>query len=375
MRILSRYVLGLFLTTFLLSFFVVSGVLTIGLLAPLAGHFMNGAALPYLMRLAFVGFHESLQLTVPISLFFASVLVFMRLKADGEIDALRACGIRLWRAAAGPLVFAALVSGALLFVNLELLPREHELRRRLKTELLLASGLSLVKPGDMVDAIPGMRFRFDARDGETMLGLMARDFTDPQVTRQLTAGRARLSSEGKRSILDLEDMALEPLDATQQLRLRAKRFQYRLPETFRSSVRYVRRDKDRPTRELLDYIARRRQEKMRLEGRDGLNPDDVRLLAHLSKTITSAGIEFGRRIVYGLAPFCFVLFGLALAARTRRADIIRVPVLALVTLLAYYLGTLFLASLRKSPALHPEMLIYLIPAAVLVAGLWLMRKM
>jgi len=277
MRILTRYVFDLFLTAFLLSFFVISVVITVGLLTPIVGYFIKGVGLQYLMRLVVGGWHEMLQLTLPLSFFVAALLTFARLASDGEIDALRTCGISCVRVVAGPLVFAALVSVALLWANAVLMPREHERRRLLKSELLLTSGFKMVEPGETVTDIRSLRLKFDGRDGEALLGMTARDYGDPKVVRALTAERAQMTVERKNVYLQLTNMTLDPLDSEGRYSIRAGRFSYLLKNAF-SFFRYERRDKDMTSGDLLAYA----------------NACEA---THLTDAV-SARTEFGRRIVF-----------------------------------------------------------------------------
>ena len=144
MKNLERYVFGSFLSSFLLAFLVLSFVLTIGLMVQIVSYILQGVPIDLVGRFALVSFPETMQWTVPLALLVSSILVFSRLSADSEIAAMRACGVNLLTVMRWPLAFALLCTVVCLFVNNEVVPRGHEVRRNLTRRLNVGSGLELL---------------------------------------------------------------------------------------------------------------------------------------------------------------------------------------------------------------------------------------
>ena len=131
MRTIEKYVFGAFMSSFFLAFLVLSFVLTISLMVQIVGYMLQGVPVRLVGRFAVVSFPETMQWTIPLGLLVASILVFSRLSADSEVAAMRACGINLLTIMRAPLAFAACCTLFGLFVNNEIVPRGHEVRRDL----------------------------------------------------------------------------------------------------------------------------------------------------------------------------------------------------------------------------------------------------
>ena len=135
MKILERYVFGSFLVSFLLAFLVLSFVLTIGLMVQIVSFILDGVPMRLVGEFAAVSFPETLQWTMPLALLVSSVLVFSRLSADGEVAAMRACGVHIVSVIRYPILFAVLCAVLGVVVNNEIVPRGHEIRRSLKSKV------------------------------------------------------------------------------------------------------------------------------------------------------------------------------------------------------------------------------------------------
>ena len=136
MKTLERYVFTSFLTSFLLAFLVLTFVLTIGLMFQIIGFILDGLSASLIGRFVLVSFPETLQWTVPLAILVASVLVFSRLSADSEVSAMRACGVNLYSVMKWPAAFGLACSLLGAWVNNEIVPRGHEIRRSLKSKVI-----------------------------------------------------------------------------------------------------------------------------------------------------------------------------------------------------------------------------------------------
>lgn len=101
----------------------------------------------------------------PLALLVASVLVFSRLSADSEIAAMRACGVNLLTVMRAPLLFALFCTVMGLFVNNEIVPRGHQIRRDLARRISVGAGLELLEPGRVIDDFPKVKIYFEEKEG------------------------------------------------------------------------------------------------------------------------------------------------------------------------------------------------------------------
>ncbi len=381
MKTLQRYVLGAFLSSFLLAFLVLSFVLTIGLLVQIVGYILQGIPAGLVGRFALVSFPETMQWTIPIGLLVAAILVFSRMSADSEIAAMRACGVNLLSIMFGPFIFAVLCTLAGLFINNEIVPRGHEVRRDLAKRLSVGAGLELLEPGRVIDDFPKVKIYFEEREGNWIRDLIVLDYSNPRIDRMITASKALISREGRDIVLDLHGMTVDPMDEQHQGMARAARFQYRVKDALKEG-KYKRREKDFTLlprlgddgvkkSEIMSALAKARKKVETASGKSRVKGTE-RYLAR--RALSDMETEFMRRWVSAFASLCFVLVGMPLGIRAQRRESTIGMAIALVVALAYNLIVLLMTSLSKNFVVHPEYLIWLPVVMCLALAAWLIPK-
>ncbi|MDO5312965.1 MAG: LptF/LptG family permease [bacterium] len=369
MKTLERYVFGAFLSSFFLAFLVLSFVLTVGLMVQIVRYMLQGIPVDLVGRFAFVSFPETLQWTIPLALLVASVLVFSRLSADSEIAAMRACGVNLLTVMRAPLLFALFCTVMGLFVNNEIVPRGHQIRRDLARRISVGAGLELLEPGRVIDDFPKVKIYFEEKEGNWLRDLIVLDFSNPRVDRMITASKALVTSEGRDVVLDLHGMTVDPLDENNPGMARATRFQYRVKDALKDRT-YKRREKDFRFFEILSEIRLARAdvkdpqaaaERRAREGRaKGAVAKELKLVKKsLKSQLSNLRTEFQKRLVFAFASICFVLVGVPLGIRAQRRESSIGIAIALVTALGYYLVVILMTSLEKNYAVRPDLLIWL----------------
>ena len=369
MKTLERYVFGAFLSSFFLAFLVLSFVLTVGLMVQIVRYMLQGIPMDLVGRFAFVSFPETLQWTIPLALLVASVLVFSRLSADSEIAAMRACGVNLLTVMRAPLLFALFCTVMGLFVNNEIVPRGHQIRRDLARRISVGAGLELLEPGRVIDDFPKVKIYFEEKEGNWLRDLIVLDFSNPRVDRMITASKALVTSEGRDVVLDLHGMTVDPLDENNPGMARATRFQYRVKDALKDRT-YKRREKDFRFFEILSEIRLAKAdvkdpqaaaERRAREGRaKGAVAKELKLVKKsLKSQLSNLRTEFQKRLVFAFASICFVLVGVPLGIRAQRRESSIGIAIALVTALGYYLVVILMTSLEKNYAVRPDLLIWL----------------
>ena len=379
MKTIERYVFGAFLTSFFLAFLVLSFVLTVGLMVQIVGYMLQGIPVDLVARFAFVSFPETMQWTIPIALLVSSILVFSRMSADSEVAAMRACGVNLLTVTRWPLLFAVVCTALGVFVNNEIVPRGHQVRRDLTRRISVGAGLELLEPGRVIDDFPKVKIYFEEKEGNWLKDLIVLDFSNPKVDRMVTAAKALVTSEGRDVVLDLHGMTVDPLDERNPGMARAARFQYRVKDALKDRT-YKRKVKDFRFLEMMDKIreaksdvknpeaAAARKAKERLEKADGRDrtekKDAVAKELKLGKKVFKRQLselrtEFQKRMVFAFASICFVLVGIPLGIRAQRRESSIGMAIALVVALGYYLVVILMTSMDKSYAVRPDLLIWL----------------
>ncbi|MGN0847305.1 MAG: LptF/LptG family permease [Kiritimatiellia bacterium] len=370
MRTIERYVFGAFLSSFFLAFLVLSFVLTVGLMVQIVGYILQGLPAGLVGRFALVSFPETMQWTIPLGLLVAAILVFSRLSADSEIAAMRACGINLLTVMRWPLLFAALCTVLGIFINNEIVPRGHQVRRDLARRISVGAGLEMLEPGRVIDDFPKVKIYFEEKEGNWIKDLIVLDYSNPKVDRMITASKALIESEGRDIVLDLHGMTVDPLDENNSGMARATRFQYRVKDALKDRS-YKRREKDfrfgemlTVLREISAAVKNPEAEAERLAKKTGRvagsTEKELKLLRKsLKRRFSDVMTEFQKRWVFAFASICFVLVGVPLGIRAQRRESTIGMGIALVTALCYYLVVILMTSMSKNYAVHPYLLIWL----------------
>lgn len=376
MKTIERYVFCSFLTSFLLAFLVFSFVLTIGLLVKIVGLILDGVSATLIGNFAAVSFPETLQWTIPLSLMVSSMLVFSRLSADSEVAAMRACGVNLLSVMRWPILFGFVCTLLACWVNNEIVPRGHEVRRNLKQKASVGQGLEVLEPGVWITDFPKVKIYFASREGRWLYDLTVMDYSNPKIERQIHASKALVTEEGRDISLEFYQMTVEPLDEKHPGLAHVARYRYVVKEALENSS-YTRKVKDLRFFELLQTIDKKSAEVAALRAAKGSAPvaEKGRSLYAIQRgELSRTKVELSKRFALALASICFVLVGAPLGIRSHRRESTIGMAISLVIGLGYYLVVLLMQNLQKVAAIHPEWLIFLPALVVLALSVFFIRK-
>ena len=383
MKIIERYVFGAFLSSFVLAFLVLSFVLTIGLLVQIIGFIMDGVPMSLVGEFCMVSLPETLQWSMPLALLVSAILVFSRMSADSEISAMRACGINLLTVMKWPVLFGLACTLLGFWVNNEIVPRGHEIRRTLKTKVSVKTGLSVLEPGRVIDDFPNIKLYFDRKEGNWLYDLVVLDYSNPALDRMITADKALVTQSGTDVNFELYHMTVDPVDEKHRTMARANRFVYTMKDVIKNS-KYDKRPKDFRFREMLgqiDALERRRGEKTKFSDVDLRTVKDARMRRYIEdlreevpRELSVHKVELCKRFVFAMASLCFVLIGIPLGIRSQRKESTIGMAISLAVSLGYYVVVILMLSCEEVYAIRPELLIWIPVAICFVMGAWLTRK-
>jgi lipopolysaccharide export system permease protein len=310
--------------------------------------------------------------------------VFSRLSADSEIAAMRACGVNLLSVIRWPMIFAAACTGLGLFINNEIVPRGHEVRRHLAKQISVGSGLELLEPGKVIDDFPKVKLCFDKKVDGKLLNLTVIDYSDPRFERRIEAATAEVVRVERDMVLKLQGMTVEPIDENHPGMMHADTIRYPITDVLKDQ-KYKRREKDftllprltedgfvRSEMLYAIWLAKSRVAAAKDGGEDKGEQKKVRRQAR--GDLSDIKTEFMKRWVSAFASLCFVLIGVPLGIRAQRRESTIGMAIALVVALAYNLLELLMTSLSKNYSVHPEILIWLPVVLCLVLASRLIPK-
>ena len=383
MKIIERYVFGSFLSSFALAFLVLSFVLTIGLLVQIIGYIMDGVPMSLVGEFCMVSLPETLQWSMPLALLVSAILVFSRMSADSEISAMRACGINLLTIMKWPVLFAFACTLLGFWVNNEIVPRGHEVRRTLKTKVSVRTGLGLLEPGRVIDDFPKVKLYFDRKEGNWLYDLVVLDYSNPELDRMVTADKALVTQNGTDVEFELYHMTVDPVDEKHRTMARANRFVYTMKDVIKES-KYDKRPKDFRFFEMLLRIKTlegRRGEKTKFSDVDLSTVKDARMRRYIEdlreevpRELSVHKVELCKRFVFAMASLCFVLIGIPLGIRSQRKESTIGMAISLAVSLGYYVVVILMLSCEEIYAIRPEILIWAPVAVCMVLSARLIRK-
>lgn len=228
MRVMNRYLFRMTLTTFLMALLVITFVMLTGSLVQIIALIFKNVSVLVIVQLLGVTLPSVISYALPFSMAAASLLVFSRLSADGEITAMKATGISIFRIAAPALALSVVVALLAVPANNTILPRAHFARSNIIASYSQSDARGWIETGKWTP-IGRYRFYVNQREGDV--------YRDISITEDLDDGRSRLISakrgyirpirQENRLLLELYDFTSEehsPERTNSYLRISAGRF-------------------------------------------------------------------------------------------------------------------------------------------------------
>ncbi len=165
MNIFDRYVIREHVSPFVFAFCVIMFVLVLKLMIDVMNLLITKGVPPLIMgQLVVYSLAWMVALVVPMSVLVATVMAFGRMGASGEIIAMKAAGISMYRIVTPVLVIAALLTAGMVWFNDRVLPEANYRAKNLMAAVaFFKPSLSLKnREGQFVSEIPSITIRADS---------------------------------------------------------------------------------------------------------------------------------------------------------------------------------------------------------------------
>jgi len=361
-KTLNLYIARKLVVATLAAIGVLTFVLLSGNLIKVFDLLARGVSAPALGRFILYLLPVALNYTLPFSLLISAVLVFSRLSADNEIIAMRASGVSLWQVISPALLLGVLLSVLAFWLQMDLGPR-----CRFRMDLLLETEgtrnpLVLLEPGRFIE-LPGNVIYVGRREGNTLYDLHVYGLSGSgKVVRDITAheGLVTVDEAAETIRLELRDAVVVAADPNAPGD--ASRLQRVAGQSLEFPIEYGRQLNRNP------IASKFRQ--MDAAAMLGL----IHAYAERGIDTTPLRLELHRRLSLALSPFAFLLLGIPIAIRARRAE----PAIGLVMamgLAAVFYAFLTLAQQFSGAGGHPELLVWLPNIAYQAGGLYALARL
>ena len=348
MRTIRRHVTSSFTVSFMVTLLVFTFVMCLGVVFKITDLLARGVSWRPIAQVLIHAVPPALAFSIPVSALTSSLLVFGRLSADGEIMAMRACGIALWQIMVGPLLVALLMTVVCIFVNNEISPRSHYARRLAVARLGTESALELIDEGRFIHDFPGLTVHVGRRSGARLTDVRVFDERTRGVRREIRAKSGRIVSTTNRADLAVElyDVRVDPFSDDRPGAAFCRRYTVLVRDVLKSR-RPRKRQKDLTVGELLDGV---RQAVFRYPH---LPRDEMR-----THRMTLA-VELNKRFALAASCFTFVLLGIPLGVKAHRRESSLGVAMSMFLVFSFYLFIIVAESFAQHPMIRADVIVWL----------------
>ena len=371
-RVFNRYLLWDFIRSFSITLFVLTFVMYVGATVQAIDYMSRGISGMLIMKIFALNVPFTLSFVIPTSVLTTVLLHFGRLSADGEITAMKSCGVSLWQMSA-PIVFCSVLLSALcLFINAEVAPRSHFLRYQMLRDLGEEDPLALLEEGQFVRDFPGVQI-YVGKKSETKI----EDITLIQFDEQ--GARAQVLADSGEVVFDRETRIMEIL----LRKVRLTEYDKNDPSDI-AKVRELSAESYPVTLDLRQMLKKGKIKKKPASMTFAELAYAVRNVRQVFPDIQEEGVlrmrtklavDASKRLALALSCFSFTLLGIPLGIRSRRKESSIGIGIALVLLFLFYLFMILADSLLDRPAWRPDMIPWIpVVGSEILGGLLLYKN-
>ncbi|MGD9782053.1 MAG: LptF/LptG family permease [Kiritimatiellia bacterium] len=370
-RVLNRYLLLDFLKSFFLAVTVLTFVMYVGATVQAIDYMSRGISGTLIMKIFALNIPFTLSFVVPISVLTTVLLHFGRLSADGEITAMKSCGVNLSQVAAPILFCSVLLSAFCLYLNAEVSPRSHFRRYQMLRELGEEDPLALLEEGQFVRDFPGVQIYVGKKSATRLEDITIIQFGEKGATAQVLAESGTVNFDPETRIMDIalnkvrltEYDKNDPSDIAKARELSAESYPVTLDlRQMLKKGKIKKKPASMTFTELVHAVQNVRQ----------VFPDIPE--KGIPRMRTKLAVDANKRLALAISCFSFTLLGIPLGIRSHRKESSIGIGMALVLLFLFYLFIILADSLLDRPEWRPDMIPWIPVVASQILGGWLLYR-
>ena len=306
MRVLRDYLLNEFFHSFFLSVVVFTFVLLIGNIIQVANLIINkGVDLFSVLKLFLYLVPWLLSFTLPVAALTAVILTFGRLSSDGELTAMKASGIGLFKISFPILMVGALFSFAAFLINDQISPNASFASRRIIKEIGIKTPTAWLEEGTFIRGFENYVIFIHEIKGNKLRNIRIYQPQEGKPTRTIVAESGEINSYPEKNLMELKlyngtSEEPSPTDAENFYKLNFKTYYMTLDlnKVFR---------RERIQKKAREMTIRELDAEIRRSSSQGI--DAMPLY-----------VEIYKKINMSLASFVLILIGIPLGIRAHRSE-------------------------------------------------------
>lgn len=365
MKLLDRFVSRELVVNLLFAIFVLSLVLIVGnifrkLLPLLVNHDVPAE---YLISFIAYVLPFSLIFTIPWGMLTAILLVFGRLSADNELIAWRSNGVSVPRVCISLAFLAATCTAICLWLNVQVAPAAQEKLRSSLFDLATRNPMALFGSDQVIDEFPGRKIYVGKKEGNKLENITVFEMNDEALPVRVTFARTGMLEAdlpNKRILMHLYEARYSQRDEKNPLDLHKIHDGINMAEgTLPISLdELYEKQKKRPSRSALSIT----------QLVDQIKSADKR-------ERSASRTELNKRFSFPFSCIAFALVGVPLGITAHRRETSIGFLLSLVIAIAYFFFVILADTLRNTPKVHPELLVWLPNALFISLGIFLFFRL
>jgi len=306
MRILRDYILREFSHSFLLSIIVFTFVLLIGNIIRLADLVINkGVDILSVLKLFLFLVPWLISFTLPIAALTAVILTFGRFSSDGELTAMKASGISLYKISFPVLMLGAIFSFGAFFINDQVSPNASFATRRIIKEIGIKRPTALLEEGTFIRGFENYVIFIYEIKGNRLKNIRIYQPQEGKPTRTIIAEYGEINSYPEKNTIELKlfngtSEEPSPTDPENFYKLNFKTYYM----TLDLSKIFKKEKIEKKTREMT------------------INELNMEVAESLSQKIdpTPLFVEIYKKVNMSIASFVLILIGIPLGIRAHRSE-------------------------------------------------------
>ncbi|NCC50421.1 MAG: YjgP/YjgQ family permease [Spartobacteria bacterium] len=372
MDTLSKYTLQDYLVTFVMTLAIFTFVMCVGVVIKAIDLISRGVSAWIILQVFSANIPYILAFSIPMSALTTVLLVFSRLSLDGEITAMKACGITMWQIVSPPVMMSIVLSGCCIYLNSYAAPNSHFAQRKLLMDVGVEEPVNLLEEGRFVKEFPNVMIYVGKKDKNKVKDVVVYEMEEGQVKRNVRAKSGLITSDQTNRILkvDLYDVRIDqpdqehPMDLTRSRYINAKHYPVSLDFAEIWNKEHIRKKvPDMTMTELIHTIRNIREVFPDLDEED------------LLRQKTSMVVGANERLALALSCFAFTLLGIPLGMKSKRKESSVGVGVALLLVFIFYLFIIIADSLVMHPELHPELIAWVPVVLAQVAGFYMIHRL
>jgi len=363
MKIIHKYIASIFLLSFIVTLVIVTFVISMGAVFKITDLLAKGVSWRSVLSMYMCGIPVALTFSIPVSALTASLLVFGRMSADGEIAAMKACGIGMWQIVSMPLVLSLAMMSVCLYLSNELSPLGHYRSRQIMASMGSGSALQLLEEGRFIQDFNGFILYIGKKKNNQIFNVRIYDLRNKVFQREIQAQSGLVSTDPttKDITMELSGVRINRFSEDSPYPVFCEKWPLRIGNPIASST-YTKRQDD------LTYVGL-------IEGMKNMALYNPKLnIADQEKQKMSFAVELNKRIVLSVSCFAFMLLGVPLGVTAHRKESSVGVGISLFLVFNFYLFVIIAESLAGRPEFRPDFIIWMPVIIAVTLGSFLIDR-